>query len=283
MDTPELPPALLRGVRIPSWRWVYPDADLSDLTQYAILDANAAYVSAASTVNIALNALTRTGPLDRFAGAPGYYRVRVRPDTWADRRIVSPLGGGSQRWDGEVWLPMPTVDQLAELHREEVWPALEIVDSWTSPVHTRLTNWTNFVRDERIRMIESRDSVGLAAIKRSYVFALQMMQGHKKCKIRRPDWYHAIHAAHRANMWRKAWRAVEAGAGPVRMSSVDEMVFGRDDLMIACSVRGSVRLDQMGRGLGTFKVSAKSKGIDQDPGELGAAGDDAADAEGTAK
>ena len=82
-----------------------------------------------------------------------------------------------------------------------------------------------------------------------------MVQGHELCTIRRPDWYHAIHAQHRATMWRKLWRAVEAGVGPVRCAAIDAAEFTDAAYQFILTMdKPPLRIDNTGRSFGSFKV-----------------------------
>ena len=252
------PDAVLRSVRVPSWRWVYkgPDAKARLAQEMVYLDANAAWLTAASSVNVARDELQHTGPLAFYPRLPGYYQVLIGDeDPWDDVRLMSPLGQAAHR--EAVWLPEPVVTLLAELAQKDQWPELVILDSWTSTEKCRLTAWTNQLRAMRVDLIESGDKQALARFKVAYSQAVTMIQGDEQCQMRRADWHHAIRAQHTANLWRKTWKCVNAGHGPIASGKVDALMFTQGDFMaIQQLTPPPLRLDQSGMTFGTFKVDA---------------------------
>jgi len=74
-------------------------------------------------------------------------------------------------------------------------------------------------------------------------------------KVRRPDWYHTVHAQHRATTWRKAYYAWRAGHGPARMGGTDEVTFTVQDWEdLRDRDRPMFRVDQLGRTIGSWKI-----------------------------
>ena len=257
---PPIPADVVKAAVVPRWSdWVYDGAALDDTVT---VDVNAAWVAAASCVSWAFEALEHSGPLPVFPGWPGYYRVMVAGDEWQDRRIVHPLGRDDLH--GAVWLAQPTAALLVELHRKwDLWPQLMIVDSWTCSRSVKPKEWVAHVKAERERLIDSRDHEQYARFKDSYRATITGLPGPKpgddwNCLSRRPDWRDATMAMDAANTWRKAWKCVEAGFGPVRMGRTDELTFGHEDLLTLASLPSSpLRLDQTGKSLGTFKVKSR--------------------------
>jgi hypothetical protein len=252
---PELPQEVLMSVRVPTWNWTYRGPDYRDRLkqEQVLLDANAAYVSAASSFNAGRDALQHTGPV-RFTGWPGFYQVVIgKDDPWQDSRFVSPLGQYDHR--DVVWLTEPTVTLLFERAAKDELPEMEILDSWTTPEKCRLLPWTNRLRAMRADLIHAGDKARLKAFKLAYAEALEMVKGHEKCKTRRPDWYHGIRAQNSANLWRKGWNCALAGHGPVASGSVDTLTLTGPDLDAIQSLsKPPVRLDQSGVAFGTYKV-----------------------------
>lgn len=259
---PQPPDEVLRSVRTPAWNWTYHGPDVAEKLAQGLadgvvnLDANAAYVTSASSVSIARDQLERTGPLDAYHRWPGFYQVELGPQDpwqeWGDTRLMSPLGQGV--WRPVVWLSEPTVTLLTDLAQKDRWPSVTIMDSWTSPEKARLTAWTDQLRAMRTELITLGDTAGYARFKIAYSQAVQMVKGHKLCEIQRPDWYHAIHAQHTANLWRKAWNCVKAGHGPLSSGRVDALTFTRSDLDALQNLTPPpLRIDQSGLAFGTFK------------------------------
>lgn len=252
---PELPGALLRAVRVPTWNWRYRAADWRDRwdAETVLLDANAAYLSSAASCRVSLNGLTHTGPLTEYNRYPGYYQLGVDPGAWQDMRLMSPLGQAVHR--DMVWLAEPTVTLLSELARVGDWPEFEIHDSWTDTAKVPLTRWTDELRDMRAVLIESGDRAGYDAFKIAYSQAIQMLRGDDKTIMRRADMNDAVRAQHNANIWRKAWNCVKAGHGPLASGRVDALTFRKDDVMALSSLMPPpIRLDQQDLTFGTFKI-----------------------------
>lgn len=252
---PQPPETVLRQVRTPAWKWHYTGADLASMLgqKLVTVDANAAYLSAASSVVVARDGLRHTGPWVKYERHPGFYQLMVDEDAWQDLRLVSPLGTADYR--PVIWLSEPTVTLLQELVRADMWPALVIIDSWTSPEGARMTKWTDHLRELRADLILGGTTSEYDRFKLAYSQAVQMLKGSPLCMICRPDWYHAIHAQHTANIWRKAWKTALAGCGPVSAGSVDALTYTEDAFMRTQQAQPPLlRLDQSGLSFGTFKV-----------------------------
>lgn len=253
---PTAPPEhILRQVRTPKWNWHYQGPDMASLLaqETVTLDANAAYLTSASSATVARDALQHTGPWTKYERHPGFYQLMIDPDAWQSTQFVSPLGEGVHR---EIqWLPEPTVTLLQELVRADLWPPLVIIDSYTSPEKARMTKWTDQLRTLRADIILTGSREDYEAFKVAYSQAVQMLNGSDKCQIRRHDWYHAIQSQHTANIWRKAWKCVEAGCGPVSSGRVDALTFTKEAFMASQQTQPPLlRLDQTGLTFGTFKV-----------------------------
>lgn len=250
-----VPEEILRSVRVPTWNWTYRGPDYKDrlAQELVLLDANAAYVSAASSFNAGRDELTHTGPVV-YQGHPGFYQVAIgKDDPWQSSLFVSPLGQYDHR--DVVWFAEPTVGLLVERARKDELPELEIIDSWTTPEKCRLTDWTDRLRAMRAELIAAGDRKALDAFKVAYAQAVEMLNGSKKSLICRHDWYHGIRAQNSANLWRKGWNCALAGHGPVKSGSVDTLTLTRPDLdAIQKLTKPPVRLDQSGVSFGTYKI-----------------------------
>lgn len=265
------PAAPWRDVHLPGWNWVHPDyrTDLNmDLT---LLDANGAFVSAASSAGFAHGALDHTGALSGPGTLPGCYRIDSH--AWSDPRIVSPLG--TAELPAKIWIAHPTLELLQQLSEAGYWPEVRIHDSWTCQDTVRLRSWATAVNNDRaaaIRDIETAYRLGTEAeqeeadawyeaVKTGYSMAVQLMRGPAdgqsvKSAVKRPDWYDTIHAQHAASTWRKVWKCVERGYIPVMMGSVDEVVWDTQDFQ-DIQADGLLKLDQSGIQLGAFKIKER--------------------------
>jgi hypothetical protein len=252
---PQPPEHTLRQVQTPAWNWEYHGPGRAEFFQQQLvhLDANAAYLTAASSVRVARDALHHSGPWLRYDRHPGFYQLMIDQDAWQDTRWLSPLGQAVHR--DVVWLAEPTVTLLQELVRADLWPPLTIIDSYTSNEKVALTTWTNRLKGMRNELLRTEDEQGYESFKLAYSKAIQMLRGSEHCQIRRADWFHAIRAQHAANTWRKVWKTVDAGCGPIAAGSVDALTFTHGAYMATQAVQPPLlRLDQTGEQFGTFKV-----------------------------
>lgn len=264
---PPLPSVVWAAHVVDSWAWSRPYEGPK-----VVLDRTAAWLSAASSVEVAHGELDRT-TCEYFTGDPGYYLIQVHPWREGDS-LPNPLGH-VRKGVTEVWVPAPTVKLLTELERAGRWPDVTILDSYTGdPV--RLRGWAEFVRDLRVWTIErfGRDSEQYAELKQSIGMCWSLLLGqdqgigHKriwKCKCQRPDWSHAVRALSSATLWRWADAAREVGYPAVALRNIDELVLPVDALIPLTGMSGprktrQLRIDPDGIKLGTFKVKALADG-----------------------
>lgn len=252
------------AVRLPVWSWdrsTVPGAVTP--TDTTTMDVNAAFLAACSSAPFAHGELEDGWPRD--LSAPGLYQIDAHP--WTNPEIISPLGQQPFE-DDRVWVAQPTVKLLDQLSRDGWWPAVTVHDAWTS-TSCRLRRWTDAVQIDRAAALKSRaagDTYGAElyeAIKDGYSIAVQLMKGPAegapvKSSVRRPDWYQTVHAQHAASTWRKAWRTVLAGHGPVSMGSVDEITWSTADLAaLQARPEPLFRVDDTGITIGALKVKHK--------------------------
>lgn len=275
-----MPPAL-RGVvsvaHIPTINWgpKDPEAEVPEGTPLVEVDANGAFVAAATSGTFAHCALTNTGPLDvpeKGQLPAGYMLVDAHP--WQLGAPGSPLGAGRPKLDahGRVWVPHTVFSVLRDLTYGASWtpgghwPDCTVYDSWTAdPV--KFEAWGGVVRDTRAAAKIGGDANMGERIKVAYSQAVQMWATHpdpkgtppekrkKNNKAYRPDWYAALRGQHFANMFRRAYTAtVVHNLGPIRVWDTDRMLFTEGNLLQLLGTHKSpVRLDETGIELGTFK------------------------------
>lgn len=272
------PPPVARECYTPTWSWTHHAYDECLDLDLTTLDANAAYLSAASSANFAHGELTRTGPQSAFNGWPGYYRVDAWH--WNHTGIVSPLGMADL--EDKVWVAAPTVELLVQLSDQGTWPGVHIHDSWLCPQKTRLREWATAVNIDRAAALrdisahpdhDSREVAGHCpcdaciwydqGIKQGYAKAVQMMKGvddqsQAKSKVRRPDWYHTIHAQSAASIWRRVWSCLQRQFTPVMMGDTDEVTWLTEDYQRLVTLdKSPLRIDQSQISLGTWKIKGR--------------------------
>lgn len=247
------------------------EAHLPEGTALVEVDANGAFVAAATSARFAHCALEPTGPTQLPESgqiAPGYYLVDVHK--WQLGAPGSPLGAQRPR-SSQVWVPHTVAQHLRDLTYGGSWtpgghwPDCTVHDSWTSdPVP--FYDWAAAVRDTRAAFKRCGDADAVQRIKIAYSQAVQMWstppdpkgtprdKQKKKNRAWRPDWYHALRGQHAMNMWRRAYQASLAGHAPVRVYDTDRMVFEEHHLLaILRAEKSPIRLDETGIELGTFK------------------------------
>lgn len=254
-----------REVREPSWRWSMAVPD--DVESLVVLDVNAAFLAAASSVEVAHGQLVHTGPTVFDRRRPGYWLIDL--PAWNDPRIVHPLGHGVRP---TMWVTTPTMALLAQLQDHGLLELAEPLDSWTCDTRCRLRAWTDHVKTDRATTIAlglDRDATAerqlaaterLDVIKQGYSVAVTLMGNETGSAIYRPDWAQHIRAQHAATMWRRMWGLVQAQMPVYASGTVDEIVIDHRDAT-ACWKSGQtpghhppVKIDQHTRALGTVKV-----------------------------
>ena len=275
-------PDSLRGVlsvlHVPTINWGpknYED-EVAEGTTLVEIDANGAFVAAASSARFAHCALENTGPLDLERGAIPPGAMLVDAHQWQLGAPGSPLGANRPKMtaEGRVWVPHTVYGVLRDLTHGAKWgavaghwPDATVYDSWTAdPV--AFTEWAGIVRDTRAAAkIGNLPGMG-DRVKVAYSQAVQMWatppdakgtpvdKRKKNNKAYRPDWYAALRGQHFANMWRRAYTATVLGHPPLRVWDTDRMVFAEHHLLALLGrdvAPAPLRLDETGLQLGTFK------------------------------
>ena len=267
------PPACWREVHTPAWSWDHPAYTPDMEPSLTYIDAIASYVSASSSASFAHGALEHTGALPGEGTRPGYYLVDDH--TWQNDCIVSPLC--MAELGARVWIAQPTLEVLQKLARTGYWPQVVIHDSWTCADTCRMRAWATSVnntrcaalRDLQDAMISGSETEQAEAhdyyenvIKLGYARAFQMMLGPgtdgAKSKVRRPDWYHTVHAQAAANTWRATWKGIDAGRAPMRMGSIDEIAWLTSDFhALTRPDDPRIKMDNSGFQMGAWKVKPR--------------------------
>lgn len=241
----------------------------------AILDRAGAWISAASSVEVAHGALAHTGP-GLFQGRPGFYKVPYFP--WRETRVPHPMGGAALLGarEGHAWVPHTRVALLDQLARADRWPEFAATDSYTSDVPVRLSKWATHVNTVRAAVITShgRDSEEYDQLKIAFSQAVTLMLGTRaagsgrtwKCGVHHPDWAVAIQDLSAVTLWRWADDCVaialqqkQPQLAPVALRAVDELLVPAEAVELFTTHlrvdgRPPMKLDPTGIQLGTFKV-----------------------------
>ena len=266
-------PAVSDGPRISAPNWAREDYH----GPVVVLDRNAAWPSAVSSVSVVHGAFQNTGPQDEEAPVrPGYYVVTAYP--WTETGMPSPLGSVTP---GEkVTVPGPRMVLLRELAKAGRWPDGGALDSWTGDP-CRLDGWAHLYGELRRYALDvyGRESAQYDALKVAFGQTMGLLRGSWdrsgavprktwKCKARRPDWQHAIEDQAAVTLWRAADECQTlAGAdlGPVAIRNVDELVIPAAALgtvtgqQLPGRNRPPVRLDPGGVRFGTFKIKGREE------------------------
>lgn len=282
-------PAELRGVvqvcHIPRINYgsKNAEADVPEGTALVEIDANGAFVAAATSARFAHCRLLNTGTLDfeNSTVLPGMMLVNYHE--WNGGAPGSPLGANRPKLtaEGRVWVPHTVYAVLRDLTYGAKWgavpghwPECTVYDSWTGdPV--AFEKWGGVVRDTRAAAKATGDAPMSERVKVAYSQAVQMWntppdpkgtpvdKRKKHNKAYRPDWYAALLGQHFANMWRRAYQATILGHEPLRVSGTDRMLFTEPDLLALLRRDRQpipLRLDETGLGLGTFKRVVQPNG-----------------------
>jgi hypothetical protein len=215
-------------------------ADVADDTLIGVLDRNASYPSAMSSVTVAANILTHTGALDERGKRAGILLTPL-PFWDAERHgIGHPLGRMALgREVGEpIWVPTPHFQTLEKLARMGLIPPPAIHDSWTGRATNGLfSKFSASYRDARADLMEDPRRAGdLAHLKTMASIAMRGFWNKEPDAMRRspwwrPDWSVSVRGEAATRHW---WRGQQcatgdpsAGLAPttvLRMASVDEVV-----------------------------------------------------------
>jgi hypothetical protein len=206
-----------------SWTGALPD----DTEHVILLDRNGSYMSACSSVPVAPNKLTHTGPLDVLDRKNRAGLVCIRNFEWTRTDIPHPLGRTVEKVaPGEpVWVTTSHLEFLDQWAAKGVkgFPVVEVIDSWTGLRNTSLFEpyykWSKVVR-------EATSGEERVEAKRAMSRALRLLHPRKsRSPFWRPDWHKAILAQAAIRHWIKAFQAVEQGATLLSIGAVDEVAF----------------------------------------------------------
>jgi hypothetical protein len=201
-------------------------------------DRSQSFTSAASSVPLAANVLTHTGPLDQDPRELGKIDPHKRPPgptglagvaevvvpAWDHPEAPHPLG--RRAVPGErMWITTGALEALWKLHGQGLIERPVVTDSYTGRRTVGLLDpYAEAVRDARRKAAD--DPEMLAAVKRSASIALRVLYPiAAKSPWWRPDWRAGNVTEAGLRHWWVAWRAVEQGAILAGMGSVDTVSY----------------------------------------------------------
>jgi hypothetical protein len=183
-------------------------------------------MSAMSSVPVAPNKLTHTGPLDDPQDRrplAGIFKIRV-PE-WTDERIPHPLGRTVEGLNpgDEVWVTGTHMHFLDQWAAKGVLPVVDVTDSWTGRKNGSLfqefCRWSRTVR-------QTTSGPERAEAKAAMSRAVRSLHPRKaRSPFWRPDWHKAILAEAALRHWIRAYQAVSQGAVLLSIGAVDEVAF----------------------------------------------------------
>lgn len=206
----------------PKWRAaeLHREARAGNITlDVTALDANAAYL-AAFTCWLPIGRLVESEPSHQPKRA-GIYRIT--PPGWDNPDLPHPLG--DRKTQGDLWITTPTLKLLLDCAKNGLCAAPEIHQAYTSgATESLLRTLKEALRDARQEAIDNDDIVTLEYVKSMYSkFVSTIGESTNNRELRRPDWMHTIRSQAFANLWRKAYKAHQAGLTVVQMAGTDEL------------------------------------------------------------
>ncbi|WJV51824.1 acyltransferase [Streptomyces flavofungini] len=186
------------------------------------LDMNAAYLAAFKCwLPVGKLVEDTTGVHDPKRS--GVYQIT--PPAWDHKDLPNPLG--ARKEPGPVWVP----DSLVRLLLDCAGPKWNLCDP--PQIHRAMLSGAteNLLEKLRRALAESRDTaitendeVAVEYVKSMYSkFVSTIGESSANTDIRRPDWMHIIRSKAFTNLWRKAYKAKNAGLTVVEISGTDEL------------------------------------------------------------
>lgn len=177
-------------------------------------DMRKAYLAAAAAAEIPHGRLHHSGtdPLSRV----GYFRVRA-DQIDPGHRLFLPKPDRQNT----IWVGGATLGVLGDAR-----PQPEIIDSWTSTLHTRLLrSWAERIRNT----LANADDYLAPIVKTGYAQAIGLMAVHSG-SVYRPDWRHLIIDQTNSSMIRRIYRVARLMNGllPAKVD-IDSVWYRTDD------------------------------------------------------
>jgi hypothetical protein len=235
-----------------------------------VLDRNASYPSACSSVPLAPNVL-RPVTLEGDPKAQGLAGIaRVIVPEWPRADLPHPLGRNAIPGEALV-IPSGTLEELWVLHRQGLISEPQVTGAFMGRRNTSLLEpFYKAVRQARAEY--AGDQAMTIAIKRSSSITVRLLYPiSAKSPWWRPDWYGALVGQAMMRHWIRARQAVDAGAVLCGLDSTDEAAYlvpdGADPETWAPE---PYKVDKSGRQFG----AVKPKPVTVHPDQVGLSGID---------
>jgi hypothetical protein len=218
--------------------WRSPESDHGRLFEHGY-DLNYMYLGAWVTAEVSAFGLRRTGAIPFDRKRAGWWLVDIAP--WNDPWLPDPAGYTGEDTSGARWVTTPTLALLEDLTAQGTHGGFEIHDSWTGPASRAVLQRSGEKIRDALYMLDSIDvedldvpvhirtacPVLIGALKEAYRQAHGLMN-REGGRCYRPDWYSAIVAQARSNLFRKLWTAYyQHGHRPLRVD-VDNVWYASD-------------------------------------------------------
>jgi hypothetical protein len=219
-------------------------------------DWNRAYISAMILLEVAPWTLKHTGRIPYSKRLAGWWQVELPHHRTADGRLEltwnhpgMPHPAGYSESDSPIrWVTGPTMALLEELTAEGVFGGVRILDSWTGPAR----DWVMRPLGECLRdaytgvAALSDDPTEVALVRAALKQAGREGPGlwNKGANwIYRPDWWYALVALTRCNIWRAMWREGKTSGRWPLMIDRDQMWYESELEDPVASAPKTFRLD----------------------------------------
>ncbi|MEV5567644.1 acyltransferase [Streptomyces sp. NPDC052196] len=148
---------------------------------------------------------------------------QITPPVWEHPDLPNPLG--SRKEPGPVWVPDSVVRLLLDCAKWGLCESPEIHRALLSgATESLLEKLRRALAEARATAIANNDEITTEYIKAMYSkFVSTVGESSANTELRRPDWMHIIRSKAFTNLWRKAYKAREAGLTVIQMSGTDEL------------------------------------------------------------
>jgi len=222
-------------------------------------DANRGYVGAASSVEVCPWQLRFTGKRFDRTRAGWWY---IQPATWNDPRLPDPAGYRDTLDPGAPrWVTTPTLTLLEDLTAQGLYGGARVLDSKTGPGKRLFREWSERMRDAYLMTTPGKRELAVSDAERTLLETAVKEAGRAALGefdsathwAYRPDWWHAVIAQFRCNLWRRMHRAAREEQRYPLWIDTDNVWYGSDDEDWEKSAPSAFPIDNTGRKLGHYK------------------------------
>lgn len=256
---------------VPKW-WRAPRPGPGYIHGY---DLNRAYIAAAMVAEVSPFKLQHTGRIAFDKRRAGWWLAELAP--WNESRLPDPAGYTeldnptlpTRERKRVRWITTPTLTLLEDLTAQGVYGGVRLLDSWTGPARDGvLRAWAERMRDAYAFRSPSGELLDLDELDGPRMRYAVKMAGRATLGlffsptnwIYRPDWWFAVVALTRCNLWRKLAKVARTDGRYPLTVDVDNIHYHSEDAnarrafpAALVDQRGRPLFDQAGLKLGCFK------------------------------